>query len=114
VAVEKTARRTVEAPGGLAEAVERAARGKERVVVTRAGQEVAVIVPVSDLDGLEDLEARREAARRRLGEVVGRIQADSVARGLDKITDEEIQAEIKAVRDERRARSAKAPDSGGR
>lgn len=71
------------------------------------------MVPVDDLAGLEELEARREAARRRLGEVVQRIQADSVARGLYKITDEEIQDEIRAVREERRERS-KTPSSGGR
>lgn len=113
MAVEKSARKSVEAPEGLAEAVERAAQGRERIVVTRGGQEVAVVVPVDDLAKLEELEARREAARRRLGEVIGRIQAESVARGLDKITDDEIEAEIRAVRKERRERS-KPPSAGSR
>jgi PHD/YefM family antitoxin component YafN of YafNO toxin-antitoxin module len=99
----------VESPAGLADAVERAARSKERVVVLREGQEVAAVVPVEDLARLEDADraedARREA-RTRGWEALQRIQADSVARGLDKITPEEIDAEIKAVREERRRRNS--------
>ena len=50
--------------------VNRAAYGKERVVIERRGKRLAAVVPLEDLDLLEDLENRvdLEDARRRLKE----------------------------------------------
>jgi PHD/YefM family antitoxin component YafN of YafNO toxin-antitoxin module len=112
VSTDKAARRSVDSPAGLADAVERAARSKERVVVLREGQEIAAVVPVEDLARLEDADraedARRDARVRGL-DALRRLQADAVARGLDKMTSEEIDAEIKAARDERRRRVPEPP-----
>jgi hypothetical protein len=53
-------------------------------------------------------EAMRRQAGRRLLDVAKRIQAAGIA----PMSDEEIIAEVKAVRAERRARQAKADDAG--
>lgn len=53
-------------------------------------------------------EAMRRQAGRKLLEVAERIQAAGIA----PMSDEEIVAEVKAVRAERRARQAKADDAG--
>ena len=58
---------TVEARGRLAELLNRAAYGHERVVLTRRGKPVAAVVPVEDLELIraaedaEDLTAARAA-----------------------------------------------------
>ncbi|MBI4860608.1 MAG: type II toxin-antitoxin system Phd/YefM family antitoxin [Candidatus Riflebacteria bacterium] len=59
--------------------VNRAAFGKERVVLTRRGKTLAAIVPVEDLERLEELEDQLdvEKARRRI--------ADAKARGEEPI-----------------------------
>jgi prevent-host-death family protein len=82
-----TAATTVEARSGFAELVNRAAYGKERVVLKRRGKSVAALVPMDDVELLRMIEdevdirdaliARREAKakgstsledlRRRLG-----------------------------------------------
>ncbi|MGH2533141.1 MAG: type II toxin-antitoxin system Phd/YefM family antitoxin [Thermomicrobiales bacterium] len=49
---------TVEARERLAEVVNRAAFGGERVVLTRRGKELAAIVPMEDLRWLEEYEDR--------------------------------------------------------
>ena len=41
---------------GYADTINRAAYGKERVVVRRRGKEVAAVVPIDDLRLLEELE----------------------------------------------------------
>lgn len=43
---------------GFADTINRAAYGKERVVVRRRGREVAAVVPIEDLRLLEELEDR--------------------------------------------------------
>jgi prevent-host-death family protein len=43
---------------GFADTINRAAYGKERVVVRRRGKEVAAVVPIEDLRLLEELEDR--------------------------------------------------------
>jgi prevent-host-death family protein len=51
----------------LSELINRAAYGKERVVLTRRGKALAALVPVEDirlLEALEDREDAAEAARR--------------------------------------------------
>ena len=61
---------TVEARDQLSTIINRAAFGKERVVLTRRGKELAAIVPIEDVKLLEDLEDRLdlEAAREALKE----------------------------------------------
>ena len=60
---------TVEARNSLATLINRAAYGRERIVLTRRGKDIAAIVPLEDLQLLEDLEERvdledaREAMR---------------------------------------------------
>ena len=53
---------TVAARERLAEVLNRAAYGKERVVLTRRGKRLAAIVPIEDVERLEALEDRRDAA----------------------------------------------------
>lgn len=43
---------------GFADTINRAAYGKERVVVRRRGKDVAAVVPIADLRLLEELEDR--------------------------------------------------------
>jgi prevent-host-death family protein len=43
---------------GFADTINRAAYGKERVVVRRRGKEIAAVVPIDDLRLLEELEDR--------------------------------------------------------
>jgi len=47
-----------EAQEQFAEAIDRAARGKERVVLTRGGRPLVAVVPAEDAAFLEDLEDR--------------------------------------------------------
>jgi prevent-host-death family protein len=47
---------TVKARDHFSELINRAAYGKERVVLTRRGKELVAIVPLEDLRFLEDLE----------------------------------------------------------
>lgn len=64
---EHTIVTAAEARDQLAELINRAAYGKERVVVSRRGKPVAAIVPLEDLEELEaaedaaDVEAARQA-----------------------------------------------------
>ena len=88
---------TTEAQKIFTELVGRVAKGKERVVITLNGKREAVVVPVEDLERLEAIERERGLS------AVQRIQEDSVRRGLDKLTPEEIDAEIRAARSERKA-----------
>ena len=53
-------KRISEARGEFAELVNRAAYGRERVVLTRHGKAVAALVPVHDLELLEALEDRAD------------------------------------------------------
>jgi prevent-host-death family protein len=50
----------------FADVLNRAAFGKNRIVVTKNGKDVAALVPIEDLHALEDLEDRADsvAARR--------------------------------------------------
>ncbi len=51
---------TVELRENLSEAVNRAAFGKERVVLTRRGRKLAGIVPYEDVELLEALEDKKD------------------------------------------------------
>jgi prevent-host-death family protein len=61
---------TVKAREQLSTVINRAAFGKERVVLTRRGKEVAAVVPIEDVKLLEELEDRidLEEARAALAE----------------------------------------------
>ena len=50
----------------FAEMLERAATSKERVIVTRGGKRVAALVPVEDVEFLEELEDKLDAEDLRL------------------------------------------------
>jgi prevent-host-death family protein len=62
---------TVKAREQLSTVINRAAFGKERVILTRRGKEIVAVVPIEDLRFLEELENRidLEAARAALAEV---------------------------------------------
>jgi prevent-host-death family protein len=49
---------TVQARNRLAEIINRVAYAKERVILTRRGEELVAVVPVEDVRLLEDLEDR--------------------------------------------------------
>ena len=49
---------TVKARESFSEVINRSAYGKERIVLTRRGKKVAAVVPVEDLNLLEELETR--------------------------------------------------------
>ena len=53
---------TVDARDRLSDVINRAAYGGERVVLTRRGRALAAIVPMRDVERLEALEDRLEAA----------------------------------------------------
>jgi prevent-host-death family protein len=70
----------------------------EEFVVTRNGLPCALLLHAEPAE-VEDLLRAHRAAR--LGAVVRRLQQQVPESGLDPLTDEDIQAEIDAVRDER-------------
>ena len=49
---------TKEARGQLSTVISRAAFAKERIILTRHGKAVAAVVPIEDLEFLEELEER--------------------------------------------------------
>lgn len=68
------------------------------VGITRRGAPIAVVIGVS-MDEAEVLRAYRAA---RFGAALERVQRHARATGADRLTDAEIQAEIDAVREDRR------------
>lgn len=75
----------------------------EDIVITRNGKPFAVMVHT----GPTELEATLRTIRaERFAETVRKIQQHSVEQGLDKMTMEEINAEIELARKERRERNA--------
>jgi antitoxin (DNA-binding transcriptional repressor) of toxin-antitoxin stability system len=74
------------------------------MVVTANGRPFAIIAAVHPDSVEDDLRAIRGA---RALEAMRRMQADAKARGLDKMTMEEIDALIAKVRHEREARTAR-------
>lgn len=73
-----------EARDGFGETLNRVTYGKERVVVSRRGKPIAVLVPLEDLALLEQLEDEvdLDAARSALAESEERIPYDDVRREL--------------------------------
>ena len=78
---------------------ERIAAGEE-IVVTRNGKPFALLLHTEPNEVEEALRVHRAA---RFGAVLDRIHAYVKERGLDRITEKEIEAEIAASRKERRA-----------
>ncbi|MDN5347669.1 MAG: hypothetical protein PWP65_1233 [Clostridia bacterium] len=72
---------------------------EENLVVTSNGRPVALLTSIND-DSLEDTLAAIRRSRALMA--VSRMQEESVAQGRDKISEEEIEAEIKAVRQGRK------------
>lgn len=69
------------------------------LVLTANGKPVAVLVGVNDDDLEETLQVIRQVRGQR---ALARLQRDAVARGLDRMTLDEIDAEIRAARRERK------------
>ena len=72
---------------------------EREVVVTSNGRPIAILSAVNESNLEESLNAIRQA---RAAEAVMSLQRRSVERGTDSITMEEIDAEIKAVREKRK------------
>jgi prevent-host-death family protein len=53
---------TAEARNRLADLINRAAFGQERIVLTRHGKPVAALVPIEDMEWLEDMENQADLA----------------------------------------------------
>ena len=75
---------TAEARDRFSDLINRAAYGKERVVLTRRGKEIVAVVPLEDLRFLEDLEdvVDLEDAREALREP-GSVSWEEVKKALD-------------------------------
>ncbi len=108
---------TTEAREVLSELVNRAAFGRERVIITRHGKELAVLISIDDLERLLVLDENKPArsgpghskAPKDTEQVLGKgrtalklLQKGAAARGVDKLTDEEVDAELAAARKTRR------------
>ncbi len=96
-----------EVRGQISEVISRVAYGGERVVISRNGKAQVAVIPIADLDRLKQLDEQREARRRRATQAVADIQEASARSGVNKLTDEEIDAEISEARQARRRRSRK-------
>lgn len=75
-----------------------------RAMVTRGGRPIAIVIPVTE-SGFES--AIEESSRIEGMQALRNLQAQARANGLDKMTDADIQAEIRAARKERKARHAR-------
>ncbi|MEA2510883.1 MAG: hypothetical protein QOJ59_370 [Thermomicrobiales bacterium] len=74
---------TVEARERFAEVVNRAAFGQERIVLTRRGKALAAVVPIEDLEWMQELEDRLDieealAALKEAREEGGTISAEEL------------------------------------
>jgi len=73
-------------------------------VITRGGETVGILIPPSG-GGIEsDIDL---LSRLRFGQALAAVQREAILNGSDAITMEEIAAEIRAVRKERKKRKAK-------
>lgn len=88
----------IEELGALASRVCNKLEADEELVLTRDGKPFALIVH-TDAAGLEESLLALRAAR--LGQTLAAMRQGASERGLDQISDEEIEAEIAAVRRER-------------
>lgn len=75
---------TAEARNDFAEVINRTAFGKERFVLTRRGKDLVAIVPIEDLQLLEELEDQLDvaAAKAALAESAERVSYADLRREL--------------------------------
>lgn len=75
---------TAEARNDFADVINRASFGKERFILTRRGKHLAAIVPVEDLELLEELEDQLDvkAAKAALAESDERVSYSDLRREL--------------------------------
>ena len=78
------------------------------VVITNNGKPTALMIDIADNNPEEVLAAVRQAQAMR---AMNRLQADSLRRGLDGLTEEDIETEISAAR---KGRKRKINVAGGR
>lgn len=71
---------------------------EKEMVVTSSGRPVAILSAVSEASLEDSLRAMRQA---RAMQAVADIQRESVRQATDRITDEEIEAEIRSIRRKR-------------
>ena len=74
-------------------------RGRGEIAATSNGKPIAILTPTRETEFEEGLSAIRQARTMR---TVAAIQRESVRKGTDRLTAEEIEAEIQAVRRERK------------
>ena len=78
---------TAQARDQLSDIINRVAYGKERIALTRRGKPLVAIVPIEDVELLEELEDRHdlEAARAALGEASekGTVSWEAIKAELD-------------------------------
>ena len=78
---------TAQARDQLSDIINRVAYGKERIALTRRGKPLVAIVPIEDVELLEELEDRHdlEAARAALGEAreKGTVSWEAIKGELD-------------------------------
>jgi len=86
----------------ISEVISRVAYGGERVVISRNGKPQVAVISIADLDRLKKLDEQLEARRRRAAQALTAIREEAARSGLDKLTDEEIDAEISEARRARR------------
>ena len=92
----------------ISEVISRVAYGGERVIISRNGKPQVAVIPIADLDRLKQLDEQLAALRRRGAQAVAKIREEAARSGLDKLTDEEIDAEISEARRARSQPSGKA------
>ena len=92
----------------ISEVISRVAYGGERVVISRNGKPQVAVISIADLDRLKQLDEQLAALRRRGAQAVAKIREEAARSGLDKLTDEEIDAEISEARRARSQPSGKA------
>ena len=95
----------IDARKDLADVLNRAAYGKERVVLTRRGKDVAAIVPMDDLNVLEALEDHMDVTESE--KILARVRAGSE----QVISLDEVKARYK---DDAKATKKKPPRKGQR
>lgn len=83
---------------GKSAAVWKELAGEREMVITSNGRPIAILAAVNESNLEESLSAFRQA---RAVEAAATLQRQSVERGTDKITMEEIETEIRAVRRKR-------------
>jgi prevent-host-death family protein len=95
----------IDARKDLAEVLNRAAYGKERVVLTRRGKDVAAIVPMDDLNILEAIEDHMDVTESE------KIMARVRARSEQTLSLDEVKAKYA---DAKSTKSAAKPRKGNR